>query len=244
MSKNSFLIIGSIIIFYLLFLLGSVYFNNQIVFPHPNQVLRALLQLFSELGTYQIFGMTFLRLSTSLLISFALAFGLALLSYMSESFRKLIRPTVMFFRSIPVVAIIVIIWAMFGAGRAPFVITTLMVFPVIYQALYQGLKNIKKEYLEVYSLDSGLTPLVFRIVFLPLMSPFIKTAFFQALGLGIKVTVMSEFIVQSDYSIGREISRYRNLLQFDFIFAWVIILVLIIASIEYLAKQVLKNKAE
>ncbi|MCL2521526.1 MAG: ABC transporter permease subunit [Erysipelotrichales bacterium] len=242
MSKNSFLIIGSILLFYLLFLLGSVYFDNQIIFPRPNQVLSALFQLFGELRTYQIFGMTFLRLAVSLLISFVLAFILALLSYLSDSFLKLIRPIILFFRSIPVVAIIVIIWAMFGDIRAPYVITTLMVFPIIYQALYQGLKNIRKDYLEVYSLDSGLTPLVFKLVYLPLMLPFIKTAFFQALGLGIKITVMSEFLVQSEFSIGSEIWRYRNLLSFDFIFAWVIILVLIIASIEYLAKSVLKSE--
>jgi ABC-type nitrate/sulfonate/bicarbonate transport system permease component len=55
----------------------------------------------------------------------------------------------------------------------------------------------------------------------------IRTSLLQSLGLGIKVLVMSEYLAQTQQSIGNELYMAKTNIEFSEVFAWSFILITI-----------------
>jgi NitT/TauT family transport system permease protein len=144
------------------------------------------------------------------------------------------NPIVTVLRTIPVIALTVILLIVAGSKLTPYYITFFMLFPLIYQAVYGAITNIDKELIDVYRLEdnhfiSGLTH-----CYIPLISTNIRTALLQSLGLGLKVMIMAEFLAQTDNSIGKAISFAKVNLAYDEIFAWTLLLIVIAVLFELL----------
>jgi len=163
---------------------------------------------------------------------FGIVFGLA--GGLNRGIATFLTPTVTILRTLPVVSIILVILIWVGYEKAPYIITFLMIFPVVYQAILEGIRHIDVKLIEALKLEhDGINLLIIKDLYLPLITPFLKTAFLQSIGLGIKVLVMSEFIAQTKNSIGQMIYLEKQNLHFHLVFAWTIILVIIVLLIEF-----------
>ncbi len=112
-----------------------------------------------------------------------------------------------------------------------------MLFPLIYQGTYGAIKGIDQELIDVYKLEdnhflSGLTH-----CYLPLISKNIRTSLLQSLGLGIKVLVMAEYLAQTRDSIGNELYLAKVNLQYDEVFAWTLLLIILAIIFELLINR-------
>jgi len=135
---------------------------------------------------------------------------------------------------VPVISFVVIILIVFGFSSTPYIITFLMIFPLIYQAIHDGIKGIDFSLIDVYKLEDNHLLTGIRYCYLPLIKSHITTAFLQSAGLGIKVLVMAEYLAQTPNSIGRQIYFGRINLNYDFVFAWTILLIILAIIIESL----------
>lgn len=240
-NKNkALIIILSILSIYALFFVGSHVISNDLIFPNPNQILNKVLELLKLERTYSIIGHTFLRLLGSIIISFIIGMILGILAGLSRKIELFLRPYIIIFRTVPVAAIIVLLVLFMSRTATAYAISALMLIPIVYEAFKEGLKNLDKDLMEVWRLDTSLSVSVIRIVFLPMIFPFIKTAFLQSVGLGFKVLIMAEFIAYSDNSIGKEISSANNRMEYDIVMAWTLIVVLLVVIVELLPKLVQK----
>lgn len=240
-NKKIILNIISILLIYLLLLLGSILFNNELVFPRPNKIIVSFFKLIQKKESYIILFSTFKRLVISLSISFIIAFLLGILSGLLEDVEIILKPIINIFKSIPIIAIIIIIMSVSGFDLTPYLTTIFMTFPIIYQGIVEGVKNIKNEYLEAYKLDSNTNISVLSYIHLPLIKHNIYLSIIQSIGIGIKVLVVSEFIVNTKNSIGEALINEKNMMNYDNVFAYSIFLVIIISFIEYLTKKIKLN---
>ncbi len=69
-------------------------------------------------------------------------------------------------------------------------------------------------------------------VYLPIIKIGILTTLLQSFGMGLKVKVMTEFIANSPKTIGYQLGYARSILAMDQVFAWTIILVVIVIIID------------
>lgn len=222
----------------------SVVENNPIVFPAPNVILSSMINLLLSAGTYAIIGTTLLRLIISLALSSALGIAIGLVAGINRRYEALMKPVVTLLRTIPIVTVIVIFWISVGYQNAPYVITFLMIFPIVYQATLSGVKEIQSEYLDVLKLESKVVNMqIIKEVYVPLIMPFIKTAFLQSLGLGFKVLVTAEFIVQAKGSIGYMIYLEKQNLNFHLVYSWTFMIVIVVLLIEYFTIRI-QNKSQ
>lgn len=222
----------------------SVVENNPIVFPAPNVILSSMINLLLSAGTYAIIGTTLLRLIISLALSSALGIAIGLVAGINRRYEALMKPVVTLLRTIPIVTVIVIFWISVGYQNAPYVITFLMIFPIVYQATLSGVKEIQSEYLDVLKLESNVVNMqIIKEVYVPLIMPFIKTAFLQSLGLGFKVLVTAEFIVQAKGSIGYMIYLEKQNLNFHLVYSWTFMIVIVVLLIEYFTIRI-QNKSQ
>lgn len=230
--KKTGLTILSIFILFLIWQISAVAVDTSVILPYPKDVLVAFFRIFIELDSLTIIFYTILRLFLSLIISAFAGIILGVIAGFNDNFAIILTPIVTVLRTIPVIAITIILLMFAGKNTAPYLITFFMLFPLIYQGIYGAIKNIDKELIDVYKLEdnhfySGLTH-----CYLPLISKDIRTAFLQSLGLGLKVMVMAEYIAQTENSIGKAISFARTSFEFDKIFAWVLLLIILAIFLE------------
>lgn len=231
----------SVFIILIIWQLYAIKVNNEFLMPTPMIVFKDLLILLGEGKTYFIIFMSLSRLAISVAIAsfLALLFGLlAGVFYQVEAFFK---PIVVTLRTLPVVSIVVVVLILYGNTFSLYLISFLLLFPIIYQAELEGIKNIPQDLLDVLSLECNHCPFeVIKMVYYPLALPYFKTGMLQSTGLAIKVLVVAEYLSQTQISIGREIYFNRINLEYANVFAWTIILIIIVLVIEHFIQKYLK----
>ncbi|MGD9910024.1 MAG: ABC transporter permease [Candidatus Izemoplasmatales bacterium] len=220
--------------------------SNPLLLPSPVEALKAFYHIFIQLTSLEMILYTFLRLFLAMALALIVGLLLGVIAGFNETFALFIRPIVTIFRTVPVISIVVILLIIFGFTLTPYLITFLMIFPLSYQAVYGGIKAIDKELIDVYLLEDNHFFRGMKYCYLPLIQGGIKTALLQSAGLGIKVLVMAEYLSQTKKSIGNAIYLAKANLQFDQVFAWTILLILLAIGIEILIEKygIIKKKVE
>ncbi len=212
--------------------LYAFYVGNAILFPGPLKVGKTVFDLLSQLSTYKVIGFSILRLLISISIALISGISLGFLGGLSEKIHLFLTPFVSGLRSLPVASLIAVILVLYANEVAIFVIGFLVLFPIIYEATKEGVKNIDPQLKAALKLEPNSIILTFFAFHFPLAFPYIKTGLLQSIGLGFKVLVMAEFIAQTQNSIGRSLNIGRINFQYDVVFAWTIIIIIIVYVFE------------
>lgn len=231
----------SIVLIIIVWTIAAIRIDNIYIMPRPDSVLKAFLQLLTELNTYIIVSLTFIRLFISISIAAIAGLLFGLLAGIRYQIAALLKPIVVTLRTVPVITIIIIVLILYGNEVSLYIISFLLLFPIIYQAVYEGVKNIDSKLKDALILETNPYSLhAMTQFFFPLSLSYFKTALLQSAGLGIKVLVVAEFIAQTKNSIGWELNFHRINLEYDIVFAWTIILIIIVLAIEYFVNAYVK----
>lgn len=220
--------------------LNALRIDNRFLFPYPADVFNTLLSLLSSFETYRIIFYSFRRLILAMSIATLLGVSLGLVAGVKTPIDELLKPIVTSLRTLPVASIIVVILILYGQSLSLYIITFLMLFPILYEATKQGVKNIDITLKEALRLEQNSAYLHLTKIYLPLALPFVKTGLLQSVGIGFKVLVMAEFIAQSPVSIGRALYLGRVNIAYEEVFAWTIIIIFLVTIIEFFVNK-LKN---
>ncbi len=201
-------------------------------FPFPIDVAGTLVELLTQVGTYETILHSFGRLVISIAAATGVGVVIGIVAGFNDTFATLMRPIVTSLRTLPVASLIVIILIIYGHARSLYVITFLMIFPIVFEASKQGVLNVETSIRRALAMEAVQPYKKLFMVHLPLAFPYIKTGFLQSIGLGFKVLVMAEFIAQSPISIGNALYRGRINFQYDHVFAWTIILIVLVTLVE------------
>ena len=238
--KKILLYILSLLALYLVALISSSAFNNQIILPNPNNVIFTLFNLLGQGQTYSYIFNTLLSLAISLLISFTIGLILGVLAGVSENIRVFLKPWITIMRSFPLAAIIILILIIAGFKNTPYIVTTFVLAPIIYESVSNGITNIDQNLIDSYRIESKINLNIIFRVYLPLISSSLKAAFSSAVGLGIKVLIMAEFLAGSSNSLGYAIKPAADNLNYSEVYAYCIIIIIVVLLIECLPKLIIK----
>lgn len=142
------------------------------------------------------------RTVLAFIVSFLLAVLLAIPSVLSKAFCAFIKPVISFLRTLPTLAVVLILLVWTNPKIAPVIVTVLVLFPMIYSqiiAAVGGIDGELKEMAEVYNLKK--CDRVFKI-YLPLISPNILSQGGANVSLGLKVMISSEVLANTFKSLG------------------------------------------
>ncbi len=212
--------------------------NDTALFPNVWDVLVCFFKLLGDGNTYIYFGNTLLELLLSIIIATIFGIGLGALAGFNKMIEKILKPFMILFRSLPMIILIVILWLIINKDVVPVLGTTLCIIPIIYEATLQGIRNIEKEYFDVYRLYSKTNLYILFRVHLPMISGYLKQAYSNAIGMGLKVIVTIGYVVGVKNSFGQEIVDSRILLEFDKIYAYGLLLIIMVSLFELLPKLI------
>jgi NitT/TauT family transport system permease protein len=220
---------------------------NSSLFPGPQIVIPDLFYLLSLSSTYEAVGGTLLRLLISFAFAFLFGAILGIFGGLYRWFRLFIKPLVTVLETIPTAAVIVILIILLKPIYAPIIIVFLVLFPIIYESFVSGFTNIDPAIMDSLRLYGAHKPKAIFKVMIPLSKPYILLAIASSLGLGMKVSIMSEVLSGSSSLPGLGRLIYINAmvdLNMSNVLAISIIAILLIGIIDiaiHYAKKYLKK---
>lgn len=230
----------SILLLLGLWMITSYNIDNIYILPGPFKVIATLWELLKEPSTYLVIGLTLFRLFLSLIISIIIGIFLGVFAGNYQSIDDFLHPIVSTLRSIPIASIIVIVLILMGHTLSLYIITFLMIFPIIYESTKNGVLGISQSVKNALALEDTKRFNIMYKIQLPLAMPSIRTGLFQSIGLGFKVIVMAEFISQTTQGIGGRLYNGNISINYAEVFAWTMLIIIIVIILEQCLKRIKK----
>ena len=221
-----------------------VSYNNELlllILPSPFTVLKKWTEIAFTASFIKAELLTLSRIFIGFIVGCTLGFAFGVLTHISKLMYSLLSPILKIIRAIPVVAIIILLYLFFNSSILPIVIVGLMVFPLVWQTVHDGLENTDKSLLEmatVFDLSSKKTLFAVK---LPHITPSLITACVNALGLAWKSGVAAEVICLPDTSLGTLLWQGKGSVNYDEVYAVTLTVIVLSIIIEFLLKFISKK---
>ena len=204
--------------------------GKRAVFPSAEQIFRSFTDLLSSRKTYARIGTTLIQVIQSIALSAAAGMLLGMAEGLVPFLHSLVRPMHTLLRSMPMIllAMIMMVITRFSKELMPLLTGCLVLIPMISEAGYEGCVRIDSDLIDVYRLDSRINPGILFRVYLPLTGGYMKQAFVNACGMGVKVVVTAEYLVQTVNSLGQAVYDRLNAVEYADLFAYILIMVLLV----------------
>lgn len=176
--------------------------GNDLLIPPLSDSLKEMGGLLGKAVFWRALGGTLLRALIAFFLSFLLAVFFAVIAYLVPWFERFFAPIVSVLRSMPILAVLLILLSFLDAGKAPIAVAFLSLFPMLYVGVLAALSGVDKHLIEV-SLVCG-TPILRRVteIYLPLSSPYILKEGAAAMSFSLKLIVSAEVLSFTARSLG------------------------------------------
>ena len=176
--------------------------GNELLIPPLSESLKEMGGLLVKSAFWRALGGTLLRALIAFCISFLLAVFFAVIAYLLPCFERFFAPIVSVLRSMPILAVLLILLSFLDAGKAPIAVAFLSLFPMLYVGVLAALSGVDKHLIEVSRVYG--TPVWRKVaaVYLPLSSPYILKEGAAALSFSLKLIVSAEVLSFTVKSLG------------------------------------------
>lgn len=177
---------------------------------------------------------SFYHIAGGFLLALVSGILLAALSGRFKWVETALWPFMITVKTVPVASFVVICLIWLSAQNLSVFISFLIVLPVVYGNVLQGIKNEDGKMLEVAEVFR--MPMLRRILYIhmPQLKPFILSACATALGMSWKAGIAAEIIGTPDGSIGKQLYYAKIYLDTDDLLCWTVIIVIVSVAFEKL----------
>ena len=239
-SKISLYGIGILFLF-LGWIVLSTIMNNDLVYPTIDKVFISFFTLLTDVNVLIAFGCSLLRVLMVVIISLLISFVISFIYITYKDSILLFKPLLTFIKATPLAIISVYLWISLGSSNAPYIITLLMILPVMIEGFISALDNIDEAYILQLKTEDISIFRKFIKVYIPLILPYIIMTILQTFGLGLKVMLMGEYICQTSNSLGNYIYIFKQSLEFNNLLGMAIYVVIIVCILEFVIKKISKT---
>lgn len=193
--------------------------GNEYVVPSPAASLREAGRLLGTGTFWRAFGGTLSRALTAFAASFLAAVIFSVAAYLVPSLGKFLAPLVSVVRSLPTMAVILIILVWATPLKAPVIVSCLALFPMLYTGMSAALAAVPAELVEMSRVYK--VPVRRRIVglYLPCAAPYVLRESSAALSFALKLTVSAEVLASTYRSLGGLMQEAKLYLEMPRLFA-------------------------
>ena len=218
---------GAIIFWLLVWEAASLLIGEELFLPSPAGVLIRLSEIIWLPEFWPSIAFTLVRIMLGFLLSVAAALALAVLSYLSRPAEILIEPVVKVVRATPVASIVILTLVWISSRNLSVVISFMMVFPIVYSNVLEGIRNTDHDLVEAASVYRIRAFKRIRYIYVPSVIPYFNAAIRTALGLAWKSGIAAEVIALPDGSIGERVYEAKIYLSTPDLFAWTLVIIVL-----------------
>lgn len=207
--------------------------NNNIFLPSFKDTIFTFFQLFKTKEFYTIIGTTFIKISKGFIMAIIVGTLLANISYVFIFVRILLEPIIKLIKAVPVASFIILSLLWINSNNLSTLISFLMVLPVIYINVLQGIDNTDNNLLEMVFIFNMSYGNKLKYLFFPAAFPNFIAACKIGLGLCFKAGIAAEIIGLPNNSIGEALYNAKLYLMTKEMFAWTLVIVLLSFIFEF-----------
>ena len=224
----------AVILWLVLWQAGSMALDQEILLVSPISVIIRLFSLVRTLPFWESIWFSFIRICAGFLAAVAAGVVLAALSVRFRRISELLAPLMLAIKAIPVASFIILVLIWIPSRNLSVFISFLMVLPVIYTNVLDGIRSADTDLLEMARVFSIPAWRKIRYIYAFQVLPFFRSACTISLGLCWKSGIAAEVIGIPDGSIGENLYQAKIYLNTPDLFAWTLVIVLISLGFEKL----------
>lgn len=206
--------------------------GRDFLLASPWQVVERLGELVPTLEFWSTVGWSLARITAGFVGAAAVGAALAVAASASAVIKVLIAPAIAAIRSAPVVSFIILLLLWTDSSTLPALTAFLMVLPVMYATLCEGIARRDRRLLEMAKVFE--VPWHRRIwaIDIPGVLPYAAAASRAGVGLAWKAGVAAEVIGVAVGSIGEQLYQAKVFLNSADLFAWTVVIVTLSVACE------------
>ncbi|NLP30961.1 MAG: ABC transporter permease subunit [Clostridiales bacterium] len=232
----------AVVLFWLtIWQIASIVIGHDLLLVSPIKVAKTLLLLIQELSFWSAIAYTFVRIVCGFLLSILIGILLAALSAASGILKALLAPFFGVVKSVPVVSFIILVLIWSGNSNLSIVISFLMVLPIIYTNVLEGIERTDIKLLEMAHVFNVSFLNIIKYIYIPSCMPYFLSACKVGLGLCWKSGIAAEVIGLPTGSIGEKLYQSKIFLSTAELFSWTIVIITISFLFEKLFLWFLKR---
>ena len=215
--------------------------GQEFVLPGPVRVFTVLLELAGQGAFWRAVLLSLARMVGGICLGTLLGAALAVLGRVNPWVEAVFAPAIQVVRAVPVASFILLVLLWVARSWVPVAVSALMVLPVVWAAVRQGLAAADPQLLELarcYRMSRWKTA---RLVYLPALAPAFSAGLATAMGLAWKSGVAAEVLCTPKVGLGTEIYWARQALESPALFAWTLAVVALSLLMERLMGRLLKR---
>lgn len=235
----------AVAIFWLAVWAGGCYLANRtllIPLPYPWDVAKVLWQLVGEIPFWTAVGMSLLRVVAGFAVALVAGVALAMLTTRFAVVHTLLSPILSVIKATPVASFILLAFLWIRAENMPTFIAFLMVIPLVWENVRQGILHTDKKLLEMAK--------VFRLSYrqrlwhirFPAVKPYLQAAVTTGFGFAWKAGVAAEILCWTGDSIGYHIAAEQQSFETAHVFAWTAVMVVLSVVLERLMRRLMNRR--
>ena len=216
--------------------------GNELLLPYPVTVLSALAGLVLEPEFWETALTSLVRIAAGMGAGVVFGGLLAGLTSWSPWLERLFAPVIRIVRATPVASFILLVLLWTGRNQVPAVIAALMVLPVVWENLTQGIRSTDPQLLELSRAYRFSRRKIFRLVYWPSLTPYLRSALTPAMGLAWKSGVAAEVLCLPRPGIGTEINHAKQAFETADLFAWTAVVITLSLLMERVLVRLIQKR--
>lgn len=231
-TKDKLLKIFAIIFWICIWQIVCFFVQNNLLLPSPIEVIRRLGALIMYTKFWGTIANSFLRILTGFFIGASVGVIAAIASWKLPILKIILHPAMVIVKSTPLASFIILALVWIKTSRLSIFISFLMVFPILYGNVLQGIESVSKELLEmayVYKLSRWKK---FKFIYIPAILPAFLSAITTGIGFAWKSGIAAEVLASPHMTIGKAIYESKIYLEITDLFAWTLTVILLSMILE------------
>lgn len=202
--------------------------GGNILVASPLETVKTLVVLVRTTDFWKAVGHSFFKIASGFFLAVAAGGLCAVLASLSGVVRALLNPVLRLIKAVPVASFIILaLFWLSSSKNLSVLISFLMVLPVIYTNVLQGIESTDRELLEMASVFRISAGKRIRYIYIPAVLPYFVSACSVGLGFCFKSGIAAEIIGLPQNSIGERLYDAKLYLLTEELFAWTAVIVLV-----------------
>ena len=224
----------AVAVWLLLWHILSVYIGHDILLVSPVSVVQRFIQLIQESVFWKSILFSFQRITAGFLLATVSGATFAALAARFRRVEELLAPVILFAKATPVASFIILVLIWVSSRNLSVVISFLMVMPVIYTNVLNGIRNTDTKLLEMADVFGIPARRRIMYIYVSQILPFFQSACLVGLGLCWKAGIAAEVIGIPGGSIGERLYMAKIYFTTPDLFAWTLTIIIISVVFEKL----------
>ncbi|NLK96047.1 MAG: ABC transporter permease subunit [Clostridiales bacterium] len=226
-NKKNKISFKAVVFWIVLWQIASMIISKEILLVSPISALKKLAELAVTFEFWKVIFFSFTRIFIGFFLAVIISVIFAIFSSKYKLFRDLIYPPILVMQSVPVASFIILCLIWISTKNLSIFISFIMVFPIIYTNILQGIEETDVELLEMAKVFNISSIKKIRYIYLWQVIPYFKSSCNVSLGLAFKAGIAAEVIGIPKGSIGERLYESKIYLNTDELFAWTILIVIL-----------------